>query len=111
MTIKPGRPCKSPCCPNVTSDKSGYCDQHRGLQNKEHNETSNAVYNSHWRKIRAAKLNVNPLCELCQQQGRVEVATDVHHLDGNPENMSDNNLQSLCHSCHSKITVRQLKVY
>ena len=32
------------------------------------------------------------------------MATDVDHIDNDPSNNARDNLQSLCHSCHSKKT-------
>jgi hypothetical protein len=34
----------------------------------------------------------------------IVVATDVDHIDGNTGNNHPDNLNSLCHSCHSKKT-------
>jgi 5-methylcytosine-specific restriction protein A len=44
----------------------------------------------------------HPLCAVCD-----EPATDVDHIDGNARNNDVHNLQSLCHSCHSRKTARQ----
>ncbi|MCH1964374.1 HNH endonuclease signature motif containing protein [Clostridium perfringens] len=38
-------------------------------------------------------------CELCEKTGKL----DVHHIDGNFQNNSIDNLQILCRSCHNKI--------
>ena len=58
------------------------------------------------------KLNEQPLCAdpfgVHAAQGEVVVATDVHHVDvvsdGNPVLTELSRLQSLCHSCHSRVT-------
>jgi 5-methylcytosine-specific restriction enzyme A len=61
-------------------------------------------YNSAaWKKIRLAKLARNPLCEKCL----CIKATDVDHIcsirtGGDP--LAWDNLQSLCHACHSAKT-------
>lgn len=62
--------------------------------------TDNAYNRREWRKIRARKLQENPLCERCLKQGRTEVATVVHHRDGNEWNNDPDNLESLCRQCH-----------
>jgi len=52
------------------------------------------------------QLMKQPLCEECQKYGKIVPATDVHHIvakrDGGED--SEENFQSLCHSCHSKKT-------
>jgi 5-methylcytosine-specific restriction protein A len=47
-----------------------------------------------------------PFCVACQRVGRVALATDVDHivpLSAGGTNAADN-LQPLCHSCHSRKT-------
>ncbi len=65
-------------------------------------------YGGTWRRVRRMVLNEQPLCVECQRNGRVTIATDVHHVtplrDGG-ENAADN-LEPLCHSCHSRVTAR-----
>jgi len=61
-----------------------------------------------WRHyIKPAKLENNPLCEHCLKKGIETEATDVDHMDGNHWNCDWANLESLCHSCHSKKTAEQ----
>lgn len=72
------------------------------------------VYNSaRWRELRRIKLADNPICELCEAEGRTTLATDVHHKQSfmdflDPETRkvmaySYGNLMSLCDECHSRI--------
>jgi len=51
-------------------------------------------------------LRANPLCVECQATGRTEAATDVDHIVARRNGGGDDwdNLQSLCHSHHSKKT-------
>jgi 5-methylcytosine-specific restriction protein A len=66
-----------------------------------------------WAKIRRVKLNFNPICELCEKEGYITAATEVHHIQpveemltyADKERMMFNpsNLCSLCHDCHVKI--------
>lgn len=66
-----------------------------------------------WKELRAWKLNKNPLCELCQEEGYVRSAIDVHHKTPvesarTPQEMEQlcftpANLQALCISCHIKV--------
>ena len=73
-----------------------------------------AIYNSReWRELRIRKLQANPLCEVCQQQGIVTAAHCVHHIHPIEDSHSVQemrkwafmyeNLQSLCDSCHADI--------
>ncbi|MCB2190420.1 MAG: HNH endonuclease [Deltaproteobacteria bacterium] len=60
-----------------------------------------------WKRLRAAKLRANPLCEHCIKP---TVATQVDHIvaiakGGDPYDWD--NLQSLCASCHSRKTNRE----
>jgi 5-methylcytosine-specific restriction protein A len=61
-----------------------------------------------WRNLRAYKLQLTPLCERCN-----EIATEVHHIkerNSFPELELDiSNLESLCKTCHSKHTRKQIK--
>ena len=66
-----------------------------------------------WKTLRAWKLQQNPLCELCEAEGYIRSAVDVHHKvpvesARTPEEMSrlcfnPNNLQALCISCHANV--------
>ena len=58
-------------------------------------------YGSAWRKLRKRVLEEEPSCRRCG-----EPSTDVDHIIPRRQGGSDEraNLQSLCHSCHSKYT-------
>lgn len=57
---------------------------------------------SAWQRLRAYVLAVEPLCRDCKG-----VATDVDHVSGDPSDNRPQNLQPLCHSCHSAKTMRE----
>lgn len=72
------------------------------------------VYDSvRWRRLRALKLQNNPLCERCEELGAITPAEDIHHkvsfLTG--RNWTEirilaydfSNLMSLCKKCHQLI--------
>lgn len=73
------------------------------------------IYSSkEWHTLREAKLEANPLCERCMEQGYVVSARCVHHkvpieTARSYEEMkrlafcSLSELQSLCYQCHSDI--------
>ena len=58
-----------------------------------------ALNGTAWRKLRASVLRLTPLCQHCQLP-----ATDVDHVDNDPSNNDRDNLQGLCHGCHSRKT-------
>lgn len=63
-----------------------------------------------WLKLRKQKLSNNPLCQDCQEEGRLVSATEVHHVRPCETAKSVremeglmfdyNNLRSLCYDCH-----------
>lgn len=67
-----------------------------------------------WRKLRNEQLKRNPLCSVCG-----DIATEVHHIrpvesekEYNKMEVlayDPNNLQSLCHKCHSDIHISMKK--
>jgi len=108
MPSRAKRPCAKQGCPKLTTGR--YCENHakeaQTHYNKHHrNKDSNKKYGRNWRKIRLAFLSKNPICELCQADGRLTPANTVHHkrkiADGG--NNTYENLQALCNRCHSKL--------
>ena len=88
------------------------------------------IYNSReWRELRVAKLRAQPLCEMCQEEGRksgikrgyVRSATCVHHIvpietATTKDEMWQlaigcglSGLMSLCRPCHTKEAVQERK--
>lgn len=63
-----------------------------------------------WLALRALVLLEEPLCKVCLSQDRTTASTDVDHIvrhEGKFERFFDrNNLQGLCHACHSRKTQR-----
>jgi 5-methylcytosine-specific restriction endonuclease McrA len=67
------------------------------------------IYNTRaWRKIRLAKLVLNPICENCG----LELSTQVHHIESFMKHhgqerrafgLNPANLQALCANCHSRL--------
>lgn len=59
-----------------------------------------------WRALRKLKLAQDPLCEDCRDHGRVEPASQVHHMEPlvrRPDlAYSMENLLSVCTTCHSR---------
>jgi 5-methylcytosine-specific restriction enzyme A len=71
--------------------------------------SSERGYDALWRSYRRAYLMRYPLCRDCMKQGRVVVATEVHHIvalrDGG-DRLDAANCMPLCHSCHSTRTAK-----
>ena len=64
-------------------------------------------YGRRWRRLRLSYLNRHPICENpFGIQDHLIAATDVDHIIarrfGGPDR--DDNLQALCHACHSRKT-------
>lgn len=61
-----------------------------------------------WRRCRALKLGQDPLCEHCKAADRITPATQVHHVKERRDRpdlaFTLSNLESLCISCHSKVS-------
>lgn len=70
------------------------------------------IHAARWVKLRHDKLSRNPICERCEEEGRITPATEVHHItpveigvtrqDKERLVYDWHNLRSLCHECHVK---------
>ena len=70
-------------------------------------QAAQAIYNTpRWKRLRAWKVQNNPLCEDCEHEGRVTITEEVHHIldiDSRPDMAFDyDNLISLCIEHHKK---------
>ena len=110
MPMKPKRPCAYPGCGRLAV-REQYCAEHQSVMDKHYNHyqrdpASNKRYGRSWKRIRDRYIRAHPLCEECKKQGRLTPAEEVHHvlpLSHGGKN-AEENLMSLCHSCHSRIT-------
>lgn len=66
-----------------------------------------------WQKIRAQVLAEQPLCPICEARGLVVPAVHVDHINNDGDDNRRENLQALCHECHSLKTAQDMgkKVY
>ena len=102
--------CGWPGCPGLVSRGTRYCAAHAHKEQpkvSEDRRKRNRFYASaKWRRLREQQLYDEPWCQDCDK----EFATDVDHIvpigDGGDPYAPDN-LQSLCHSCHSRKTARE----
>ena len=112
MAQKPLRPCRRPGCPELTRD--GWCPKHKPKQAPRresaawHGWYSLPVWTD---DLRQGQLLAEPFCEECDRHGIRTWATDVDHIrdhKGDWALFTDRaNLQSLCHSCHARKTMRE----
>lgn len=65
----------------------------------------NIYHTPEWKRIRKARLLLNPLCQPCEELGLVIPAKDVDHkveVEDGGEVFDIENTQSLCRSCHNR---------
>lgn len=73
-------------------------------------EYSRLIRHRDWRRLRLWYLSRHPLCEDCEDRGRIRPATEVHHIvpiDSCPDvggkrklAYDPRNLRALCKDCH-----------
>ena len=111
--IKPKRPCRAPGCNALTSET--YCAAHKRQREKKTTPKSwHRLYGdpaSGWQRLRGEQLLREPWCRSCAASGLRVRATEVDHIRphrGDRALFSDpDNLQSLCHRCHSRKTMAE----
>lgn len=114
MAMKPLRPCRFPGCGELT--REGWCPRHKP---KEKSRSPEAAAWRRWyslkvwtEDLRPGQLLREPFCRECARRGVRTWATDVDHIrdhKGDWALFTDrSNLQSLCHSCHSRKTMGEL---
>ena len=101
--------------PTIYRPKTGHQKQKNDSQ---YDAERRKIYNSErWRRLRAMKLAISPLCEMCEKDGRVVPAEDIHHIVSfmdvtDPEQRyllayDLNNLMSLCKRHHQAVHNRR----
>lgn len=118
MPRRVGRPCAAPGCPAVVRG-SAYCAEHQrkkrvggdaAAARPRRLSPSRRGYDSNWQRLRLMVLAERPLCVECERWGRVAAATEVDHIVPLSEGGTNEreNLQPLCHECHSRKTAAQV---
>lgn len=112
MAQKPLRPCRHPGCPELTRD--GWCPAHKP---KQAPRRESAVWHGWYSlpvwtdDLRQAQLLAEPFCQECDRRGVRTWATDVDHIRDHKGDWAlftaRDNLQSLCHYCHARKTMRE----
>lgn len=113
MPVKPKKPCRQPGCPELVD--TGYCDRHKKQEQKQYDErrgsSTERGYDARWRRYRLMYLRRNPLCVMCEDEGKLTPATVVDHITphkGNYELFWDEtNHQSLCAHHHNVKTAKE----
>ena len=114
MAMKPLRPCLHPGCGVLVS--SGYCAAHQPRSKDQRGAEAQAwrwMYGTDvWKRLREDQLLREPVCRECARRGVRRYATDVDHIRDHKGDWAlftdPGNLESLCHSCHSRKTAREL---
>ena len=111
MALKPFKPCKHAGCGALTREV--YCDAHRPKQSSRRESADwHAWYSLPiWTDdLRPMQLMAEPFCRECARKGVRTRATDADHIRDHKGDWSlftdRGNLQSLCHSCHARKTMR-----
>jgi len=109
MPRKPKRPCSYPGCPELTDGM--FCNEHAKQEalRYERYDRDPAVkkrYGRTWKRMRDRYIKAHPLCERCAKDKKVTAAEEVHHIKplSHGGTNDEDNLMSLCKSCHSLIT-------
>lgn len=113
MGQAPLKPCRHVGC-KCYAVAGGYCEKHQkdkfNFIREKRISPSKLGYGRRWDAARKNFLRANPICKVCGK-----AATEVDHIiphKGNAVLFWDRgNWQSLCHSCHSKKTIRENGYY
>jgi len=115
--------CSHVGCTELIPYNVRYCDKHRKqkahetMQSHKKNDKFFRFYQStQWRKTRNAYMDGHPWCGICLLHGKHKLATSVDHIKplklcDEDEQLSFDNLQSLCASCHNFKTRQEQELY
>lgn len=115
MALRPLRPCAHAGCSALTREV--YCKKHKPSDKSRRSADAAAWHAWYrldvWRKdLRPAQLVREPFCRECARRGIRTRATDVDHIQPHRGYWQlftcSDNLQSLCHACHSRKTAAEI---
>ena len=131
---KPVHLCNHAGCNELIPFDQTYCHKHEYKKpieyadQKERHQVNKSIYHKRrnskheskylrfykskeWRRMSHHWLMLNPLCEDCKKRGIVRKGDVVDHIvelrDNFEKRLDENNLQTLCYSCHNKKTKRE----
>ncbi len=103
--------CSHPGCRKLT-DGTPKCEAHTAIKRPARyvprKEKDRFLDSAAWRKLSKWKLQATPYCEDCRDNGEIRPANDVDHVIPRAERpdlaLNEDNLRSLCDSCHGRKT-------
>lgn len=112
MNRAPKKPCAHVACPALVEER--FCAAHKAKRYREQNarrgSASSQGYGAQWRKLVAIQREREPLCREHLKRGEAVQKDEVDHIVpkalGGIDDFS--NFQSLCKSCHSAKTAREV---
>ncbi len=116
MPQKLKRPCNYPGCPALIEAGARYCEKHKKQEtqryDRERGTAAQRGYGGRWQRYRLQYLRQHPLCVECESKGLVKPSKHVDHIKAvsgpdDPLFWAPDNHQALCHSCHSRKTVKE----
>lgn len=108
--------CSSAGCPTLVPRGTSYCQTcvGKGTTPKKFSDRARGTaaergYGSDWRRLRRVVLAEQPLCLLCEEEGRVGASTCVDHIRPRAAGGTDDrsNLRGLCEKHHHSKTARE----
>ena len=118
MAVK--RLCRVAGCNGLAEYPERYCSKHLYLKRRDEERANtflggkqfttgySELYNTpKWKSLSRKQLKEHPFCTICGNK-----ATEVDHIVAHKGNLdlfyNEDNLQSLCHECHSKKTLEEI---
>ena len=110
MAIKMLKPCNKIGCNELSYN--AYCEKHNSVKEKRKPQSTDGFYRTQdWKKTSKQYRAYKPNCEICGKPARL-----VHHkttlkqlLSKGLDGCDWQYLQSVCWSCHEKVTHRGVK--
>jgi 5-methylcytosine-specific restriction protein A len=105
MPGKPFKRCPNPGCVGlVRNEACSVCGDVR--RPRQARQEAGRPWNARkWKALSRAHRTIHPLCERCEARGVIRIADLVHHTNpvkqGGRLLPSSQQLESLCHACHS----------
>lgn len=114
MPMRAMHPCAEPGCVELVREGQ-YCavhfNTHSQQYNRERGSAAKRGYGARWQRVRRMFLAAHPVCEdpYGIHVNQVVLATDVDHIVPKAKGGGDgdDNLQALCHACHSRKTAKE----